>query len=160
VRISGTQVPPGYLRWAGAGVGVVVLGVLIAVVVSVFGLFGFAAADTTGSTATATVAKGVPCDKPGTMETVTFTVGGKDRTAWFDGCGHGDGEPVQITVPADTTAKDLVVHSSAAAVGGTDSADQLGLLLIVLSAMAGAGYAFLVRRGPRTARLPTALRLT
>jgi len=138
---------------------VVVLGVLIAVVVSVFGLFGFAAADTAGSTVTARVTTGAPCDRPDGMETVTFKAGGKERTARFDGCGHGTGEPVEITLPADAGAEGLVVHSADAAVGSTDSADQLGLLLIVLSGVAGAGYAFVVRRGPRTSRLPAALRL-
>ncbi len=151
-------VPTGYLRWAAAGTGVVVLGVLIAVLVSVLGLFGTAEQDH-GTTTKATVVTGTPCDRSGATETVSFRAAGKDHKARFDGCGHTKGEPVEVTVPAAPLPADLVVHAAEAAVGDSEDGEGLGLLLIVVSGIAGAGYAFLVRRGPRANRLPRALRL-
>lgn len=150
-------IPPGYLRWAAVGTGVVVLSVAIAVVVSLLGLFGPDAEQ--GTTVQATVVTGAPCDRAGATETVTFKQAGRDRQARFDGCGHAKGEPVDITVPAGATGDDLVVHAAQAAVGDREAGAGLGLLLLVLSGIVGAGYAFLVRRGPRTNRLPQTLRL-
>jgi len=158
VRISGLLIPPGYLRWAAAGTGVVVLGVLIAVLVSVLGVFGASAVDQ-GTTVRATVVTGASCDKLGATETVKFTAAGEDDQVRFDGCGHAKGEPVSVMVPAGPLGKDLVVHAAEAAVGDSEDGEGLGLLLIVVSGIAGAAYAFLVRRGPRTNQLPPALRL-
>jgi hypothetical protein len=158
VRISGVDVPPGYLRWAAAGTGVVLLGVLIAVLVSVLGLFGTSTEDQ-GTTVQARVVTGAACAKAGATETVTFSSGGREHRARFDGCGHAKDEPVSITVPAGPLSENLVVHSANAAVGDSRDGDGLGLLLIVVSGVAGAGYAFLIRRGPRVNRLPPALRL-
>jgi hypothetical protein len=158
VRIRGVLIPPGYLRWAAAGTGIVVLGTLIAVLVSAIGLFG-ASREDRGTKTLATVVSGVPCDRAGATETVAFTASGRDHRARFDGCGHAKGEPVDVTVPAGPLTEDLVVHAADAAVGDSKDGEGLGLLLIVVSGMAGAGYAFLLRRGPRTTRLPPVLRL-
>jgi hypothetical protein len=158
VRISGLPIPPGCLRWAAAGTGVVVLGVLVAVLVSVLGVFGAAAVDQ-GAAVRAKVVAGTSCASAGATETVTFEAAGKDHRVRFDGCGHAKGEPVSVMVPPGPPAKDLVVHAAEAAVGDSEDGEGLGLLLIVVSGMAGAAYAFLVRRGPRTNRLPPALRL-
>jgi hypothetical protein len=158
VRIWGLDIPPGYLRWAAAGAGVVVLGVLIAVLVSVVGVFGSSSEDQ-GATVRATVVTGVACSNVNATETVTFTVGDRSHQARFDGCGHAENEPVDVTVPAGELPDTLVVHAAAAAMGDREEGEGLGLLLIVVSGTAGAAYAFLIRRGPRTTRLPTPLRL-
>lgn len=158
MRIWGVLIPPGYLRWAAAGTGVVVLGMLVAGVVSGVGLFGTARVDQ-GGKARATVVSGASCVHAGPAETVSFMADGRDRRARFDGCGHAKGEPVDITVPAGGLSGDLVVHAADAAVGDSQDGEDLGLLLIVVSGIGGAAYAFLLRRGPRTTRLPSALRL-
>jgi hypothetical protein len=132
--------------------------VLIAVLVSVLGLFGASAADQ-GTIVQARVVTGAACVKAGATEMVTFKAGGREHKARFDGCGHAKDEPVSITVPAGPVSGNLVVHSADAAVGDSQDGDGLGLLLIVVSGVAGAGYAFLIRRGPRVNRLPPALRL-
>jgi hypothetical protein len=132
--------------------------VLIAVVVSVSGLFGSSPEDQ-GNAVRATVVTGVPCNRPSATETVRFTASGRERRARYDGCGHAENEPVEVTVPTGTLSPDLVVHAADAAKGDSEDGEGLGLLLIVVSGMAGAGYAFLVRRGPRTAELPAVLRL-
>jgi hypothetical protein len=158
VRIAGVLVPPGYLRWAAAGAGVVLLGTLIATAVGIAGLFG-ASVEDQGRTVEARVVAGSPCDKPGATEKVRFTMDEKDHEVRFDGCGHAEEEEVAVTVPDGPLTGDLVVHAAEAAVGDSKDGEGLGLLLIVVSGMAGAGYAFLVRRGPRTTRLPKTLRL-
>lgn len=156
-----SEVPPGYVRWAAMGVGVLLLSVAIAVVVGALGLFGFtSSAEDAGKRVPARVAAGAPCAKAGATETVTFTLRGKERTASFDGCGHAKGEPVDIVVPAGAApAGKLVVHSAGAAVGDKAPGEELGLVLLVGSGLGGACYAFLVRRGSRSGRLPAPLRL-
>ena len=158
MRIWGVLIPPGYLRWTAASAGVVVLGVLMAVLVGHIGLFGSSLADQ-GQKTRASVVAGVPCASAGAMETVTFKAGGKEQKARFDGCGHAKGESVDVTVPGDAAGGDPVVHAADAAVGDGHAGDRLGLVLIAFSGMAGAVFAFLLRRGPRTRRLPPALRL-
>lgn len=162
MRIRGVQIPPGYLRWAAAGAGVVVLGILIAVLVSATGLFGTSQEDQ-GTTVRATVVAGVPCNHPGATETVKFTIRNQTHQARFDGCGHAKNEPVDVTIPSgipsDALPKSLLVHAADAAMGDQEAGEGLGLLLVVVSGTAGATYAFLIRRGPRTTRLPPPLRL-
>lgn len=161
MRIAGWQVPPGYLRWAAVGLGLVAVGVAVAVVASALGLFGFSAAtEDAGTRVSARVSAGAPCSASGTTETVTFKVDGADRQARFDGCGHAKGEPVEILVPPGPARDDLVVHSAGAAVGDSPPGEDLGFVLFVVGGLAGAGYAFLLRRGPRGADLPPALRLS
>jgi len=132
--------------------------VLIAVVVSVSGLFGSSPEDQ-GTDVRATVVTGVPCNRPGATETVRFTHARKPHQARFDGCGHTKNEPVEVKVPTGPLPPDQLVHASNAARGDSENGEGLGLLLIVVSGMAGATYAFLVRRGPRTTKLPPTLRL-
>ena len=158
MRIWGVLIPPGYLRWSAVGAGVVLLGPVVAVLVSAVGLFGESPEDL-GAKVRATVVTGTSCARAGATETVTFKHQGKDRGARFDGCGHAKGENVEVTVPTGTLTPNLVVHAADATVGDSKDGEGLGLLLIVVSGAAGAGYAFLIRRGPRTNRLPATLRL-
>lgn len=158
MRIWGVLIPLGYLRWAAAGAGVVVLGALIAALVNTVGLFDASQQDQ-GEKTRASVVAGVSCTQAGVMETVTFKAGGKEHRVRFDGCGHAKGEPVEVTVPTGPLGGDIVVHAADAAVGDSKDGEGLGLLLIVVSGMAGAAYAFLLRRGPRNAPLPAPLRL-
>lgn len=150
------RIPPGYLRWAGVGAGVLLLGVVIATVVNLAGLLDTDDGESS-RTVPATVVTGAPCTANGASETVSLVVDGRERTARFDGCGHREGEPVEVSVPADPGAE-LVVRA-AQATSGSGDLGGLGSVLVVVSGVAGAGYAFLVRRGPRTAQLPAPLRL-
>lgn len=160
MRISGWQVPPGYLRWAAAGLALLLLSVAIATIVSVLGLFGFsAAAEDAGTRVSAKVATSSPCDRLNAFEIVTFKYQGEDRQARFDGCGHAKDEPVEILLPPGPVVDSMVVHSAGAAVGDSAPGEGLGLVLLVASGLAGAAFAFLVRRGPRSNALPRALRL-
>lgn len=134
------------------------LAVVIAVLANLFGLLG-ADGGEAGRTVSATVVTGAPCTESGAAETVTFTLDGRDREARFDGCGHQEGEPVQIAVPPDAGADNLTVHAAQATTGTDGPGSGLLFVLIILSGLAGGGYAVLVRRGPRTNPLPAPLRL-
>jgi hypothetical protein len=159
VRISGWQIPPGYLRWVAAGLGLLLLSVAIAALVSALGLFGFASsADDAGTRVSAKVAAGAPCNRPNARETVTFKRAGEDQQVRFDGCGHEKGEPVDILIPPGPVVESMVVQSAGTAVTTTPG-EGLAFVLLVGGGLAGAGYAFLIRRGPRNAPLPRALRL-
>lgn len=152
------RIPPAYLRWTAVGAGVVLLAVVIAVLANLFGLLGDEV-DHAGRTVSATVVTGAPCTASGASETVRFTLDGTEHEARFDGCGHQEGEAVEIDVPPNVTDDDLVVHAAQATTGTDGPGSGLPFVLIILSGMAGAGYAFLVRRGPRTNQLPAPLRL-
>lgn len=136
------------------------LAVASATLASTLGLTGFtASAENVGTRVTATVSAGVPCGgSAATTETVTYGADGRERRARFDGCGHTEGELVEITVPPDAP-DDVLVHSAGATVGDGAPGEGLGGVLLVAAALAGAGYAFLVRRGPRGTPPPPALRL-
>lgn len=134
------------------------LAVVIAVLANLFGLLG-GEVDDAGRTVSATVVTGAPCTDSGASETVTFTLDGREREGRFDGCGHQEGELVEIAVPQNVGDDDLVVHAAEATTGTDGPGSGVPFVLIILSGMAGACYAFLVRRGPRTAKLPAPLRL-
>ncbi len=160
MRISGWQVPPGYLRWAAAGSVLLLLGVAMAILVSALGLFGFTAdSEDAGTRVSATVTAGTPCDRPNAVETVTFKQNGADLRARFDGCGHDKGESVVILLPPGPVVESMVVHSAGAAVGDSAPGEGLGLVLLVGSGLAGATYVYLVRRGDRRTPLPPTWRL-
>lgn len=141
------QISPGHVRWAAIVAGVVLLGTGIAVVVGAFGLFGFSPPVPEATRVEARVIAGTPCDQQGGTETVTFTLDGRERQACFDGCGHQPGEPVEVAVPVGAADADLVVHAAQATTGDAGPRRSVGLGLLVVSGMAGAGYAYLVRFG-------------
>ncbi len=142
------------------GLGILLLSVAIAAIVGLAGLFGatVSTADA-GTSVPAKVATGAPCSQPNAAETVTFRYRGDDRQARFDGCGHAKGEPVEILLPAGPITDSTVVQAAGTAVGGGVAGEGLASVLLVTSGIAGAGYAFLVRRGPKQKALPRPLRL-
>lgn len=113
---------------------------MLTVIIGTLGWFGLEAGESDGGRqAEAKVVTGQPCDQPGT-EAVTFQQDGRDRRADFDGCGHQEGETVQIRIPSPTAT---LVHSADATTGEANHARGLGLLLLTLSGVAGATYALL-----------------
>ena len=141
---STLRLPPISARWAALSGGVVLLSVLIAVVVGSFGWFGFGEGDAGGQVMQAKVTRAQPCSPPGGMETVEFTVNGQTRQADFNGCGHQNGEPVDIRLTPGNT----VVGAADATTGSGDNGQGLGLVLLVVAGIAGAAGGLLVRRGP------------
>jgi hypothetical protein len=142
---STLRLPPIDARWATLSGGVFLLSVLVAVVVGSFGWFGFGEGESAGGRVMpAKVIKAEPCNPPGAMETVEFTVDGQTRRADFNGCGHQNGEPVDIRLAPGNT----VVGAADATTGSSDNDDGLGLVLLVVAGIAGAAGGLLVRRGP------------
>ena len=108
-------------------------------------------------TATATVVTGLECGRPGQGETVTFTDGGREVRAQLDACGHGEGETVEVAVPAEGDKS--LVRVASAAPGNEGPGRRLSLPLLMFSTFAGAGYAVLVKRGPRRPVPPAGARV-
>jgi hypothetical protein len=160
VRNTGRQLPAAYLRWAATGLGLVVLSVALAVLVSALGLFGFgSAAGDTGTRVSARVTTEAPCNRPSTFEIVSFKLQGQDREARLDGCGHAKGEIVDVLLPPGPVVDSMVVQSAGTAVDTSGPGEGLRIVLLVVSGLAGAVYAFLVIRGSKRRPLPRALRL-
>lgn len=156
MRISGVRVPTAYLRWAALGIGLFLFAIAVTIAANMVGLTGFtAAAQDPGTRVTATVSAGAPCDRAGANERVTFTHRGQEREVRFDGCGHTEGEQVEITVPT-TPTEDLVVHAAQATTGTAAPTEGVGSLLLLTASTAGAVYAYLLRRPPtEDSRIPT-----
>jgi hypothetical protein len=157
VRISGVQVPSRYFRWAALGIGLFLFAVVLTVAANLLGLSGFTASgEDIGTRMTATISAGAPCDRAGANERVKFTQNGRELEVRFDGCGHTEGEQVEVTVPSGAS-DDVVVHAAQAAVGDAAPTAGLGSLLLLTASTAGAAYAYLLLRGPRGAPLPAPL---
>ncbi|MFD1051263.1 hypothetical protein ACFQ1S_39860, partial [Kibdelosporangium lantanae] len=80
---------------------VVILGTVLTLTLWLLapGLFGLSAATPATTTVSATVSKGATCGQAPDGEVVTFKQDGQQHQARFDGCGHRDGEPVDVSVP-------------------------------------------------------------
>lgn len=117
------------------------------------GLFGITN-QAKGTTVRAEVVKPTPCAGGTAEEAVKFEFGGRPREGTLDGCGHGQGERVNIVVPDGAGAGTISVHAADVAVGASDPRRSIGLALLVFSCFSGGMYVLLVLRGPR--RLATA----
>ncbi|MBP2320658.1 hypothetical protein JOF56_001043 [Kibdelosporangium banguiense] len=111
------------------------------------GLFGLDEDAPAATQVTATVMKGSGCADAGDGELITFKQDGKEHHAKLDGCGHREGEPVDVSVPSNTSGE-LVVHAAAAAMGDSDGRRPLAFILLMLSGFAGGGFAVLWFRPP------------
>lgn len=99
-----------------------------------------------GRPGTAKVIQSAPCGASTRGDLVEVKVDGKPRQARFDGCGHAQGQQLQVLVPADP-GTDFKVQPADA---GTTSASgenhsRLNWVLLTLSGVAGGGYALLLR---------------
>lgn len=106
------------------------------------GLFGLDANQPVTTSVTATVTKGAGCGQAEDGELVTFKQDGKQHQAKLDGCGHTEGEPVDVSVPAGASG-DLVVHAAEAAVGESDGSRPVAFILFLLANLAGGGFAYI-----------------
>ncbi|WP_072481651.1 hypothetical protein [Amycolatopsis australiensis] len=110
------------------------------------GLLGITG-DTLGAPVAAEVTKPAPCDKPDAVETVKFTVAGKTHVGTFNGCGHGQGERVDVSVPDQLPDQGTVtVQAADTSPGASDARRPLGLALLVFACFSGGMYVYLVLR--------------
>ncbi len=114
---------------------------MFTVLLGTLGWFGLDPDEADGGRQTeAKVVTGQPCDRLAT-EVVTFQQDGRERRANFDGCGHQEGEAVQIRVPSPTAT---LVHAADATAGEGNEGRGLSLLLLTVSGIAGGGYGLLM----------------
>lgn len=97
-------------------------------------------------TAQATVTRKAACNAADPYDTVTFRAGGKQQRARLNACGNGKGSQVRIVVPGNVGSETVV--SMAVTEQGTlpDGYRRIGVALLVLGCLGGAGYAFLLRK--------------
>ncbi|HVV10753.1 hypothetical protein [Amycolatopsis sp.] len=144
-----------HVRWNSLLVAVLV-GIAVVVIVWWAGpgaLGGSDAAQGTVTSATVTVA--AECSNADASETVQFEFGGQTHTGSLDACGHDKNDKVDILVPTGIGAGTVDVHLADVNVGHSDLRRPVGLVLLALSCISGAVYAFLVQRGPRRPALVT-----
>lgn len=105
---------------------------------------------TAGHVVEATVTHKAPCGTSDPHDTVSFTTGGAKQQAKLNACGHSKGATVRILAPDEVTKGTLV--SLAVTEKGTIPVGyrRIGVALLVLGCVAGAGYSFLFRRGRKS----------
>ena len=107
------------------------------------GLLGITS-DNLGAPVQAEVTKPAACDKPDAVETVKFTVAGKTHEGTLNGCGHGQGERVEVSVPEQLPDQGAVaVHAADTSVGSSDARRPLGLALLVFACFSGGMFVYL-----------------
>jgi hypothetical protein len=100
--------------------------------------------DDLGAPVPAEVTKPAPCDRPDAVETVTFTVAGKTHQGTLNGCGHGQGEHIEVGVPEELPDQGTVtVRAADTSAGSSDARRPIGLALLVFACFSGGMFAYL-----------------
>jgi hypothetical protein len=134
---------------------VILLGsVLVGVGVVLLVWWPGSASSAEGHRASATVVTSASCQGGNQYDTVELTIDGQKKRARLDGCGHHEGEVLDVQVPDGAAGGDMLVQSADAAPAGSGISRRLSVLLVTISALAGAGYAHLLRRRPGDPLLP------
>lgn len=94
--------------------------------------------------AKATVIESASCGSSAGGDLVQVRIGGQERRARFDGCGHLPGQELSVLVPVDP-GEEFVVRPPAEE--GAGARERLTRVLLVLAGVAGGGYALLLRSG-------------
>lgn len=143
---------PGPVRWL---VLVLVVGLLgFAAAVAVFLVRSSGSADAGGTTLDATVTNPAPCSAADARDGIEYQLNGKTQQAKLDGCGHIKGAQLSVLLPAGTAAGAPVREAGTKPAAGEAFVGRLTPFLVVLAALAGAGYVFVLTgaRLPKTAR--------
>jgi hypothetical protein len=134
------------LHWKSVAVAAVV-GVLVVVLTWLAGPGLFGGGETPqGTVVQAEITKPTLCSVANAQETVRFPLGGTTRDGTLNACGHGQGERVDITVPADAGDGLIQVNTATVVAGSNDLRRPVALGLLAISSLAGACYAFLLIR--------------
>jgi hypothetical protein len=96
---------------------------------------------------TATVVQSVPCSTAVPEDVVEVVVHGVPEQARLDGCGHTQGQRIQVEVPRNAPGHNLEVQMYTPGMNsGTGSAPgRLDWVLLTLAVIAGGGYVLLLR---------------
>jgi hypothetical protein len=120
---------------------------------AVFAWSGSGTSEAGGERVTSTVVTPVACSAPGAHDIVTLTVGGTERRAKLDGCGHFPGETVDVLAPADLTDGGTVMVATATPESPADVPARLAVLLLVLASLAGGLLGFVLAPWPTPLQL-------
>ncbi|MEU5264013.1 hypothetical protein [Amycolatopsis sp. NPDC021455] len=113
--------------------------------------------DAVGAPVQAEVTKPAPCDKPDAVETVKFTVAGKAHEGKLNGCGHGQGERVEVVVPDVLPDQGTVTVTAAdTSMGSSDARRPVGLALLVFACFSGGMFVYLWLSIPLRPKTPAA----
>ncbi|MEV6624042.1 hypothetical protein AB0M83_44165 [Amycolatopsis sp. NPDC051106] len=100
--------------------------------------------DDLGAPVTAEVTKPAPCDRPDAVETVKFTIAGKTHQGTLNGCGHGQGERVDVGVPEVLPDQGTVtVRVADTSAGASDARRPIGMALLVFACFSGGMFVYL-----------------
>ncbi|WIY07268.1 hypothetical protein QRX60_05625 [Amycolatopsis mongoliensis] len=100
--------------------------------------------DDLGAPVQAEVTKPAPCDRPDAVETVKFTVAGKTHVGTLNGCGHGQGERVDVGVPEVLPDQGTVtVRAADTSAGASDARRPVGMALLVFACFSGGMFVYL-----------------
>ena len=78
-----------------------------------------------------------------------FTVAGKTHEGTLNGCGHGQGERVDVGVPEELPDQGTVaVRAADTSAGASDARRPLGLALLVFACFSGGMFVYLWLRIP------------
>lgn len=100
--------------------------------------------DDLGAPVPAEVTKPAACDKPDAVETVKFTVAGKTHEGTLNGCGHGQGERIDVGVPEVLPDQGTVtVRAADTSAGASDARRPVGLALLVFACFSGGMFVYL-----------------
>jgi len=100
--------------------------------------------DDLGAPVTAEVTKPAPCDRPDAVETVKFTIAGKTHQGTLNGCGHGQGERVDVGVPEELPDQGTVtVRAADTSAGASDARRPIGMALLVFACFSGGMFVYL-----------------
>ncbi len=100
--------------------------------------------ETAGQRVSATVVTTGSCGAR-ELDLVEVQVDGGPREARLDGCGHREGETLDVLLPADTSG-DLTVQTAGAVSDAAPLSVRLATLMLCLSGLAGGFYAYLINR--------------
>lgn len=92
--------------------------------------------------AKAKVVESAPCGAAAGRDLVEVRVDGEVRQAPFDGCGHTRGQQLKVQIPVDSGEEFVVRPDEPDTVGAQD---RVTWVLLTLAAVAGGGYALLLR---------------
>ncbi len=99
-----------------------------------------------GTSVKATVTRTASCASSTPNDALTAPVGGRPMNLLFNGCGNSVGTKITVLVPSGATANTMVSSTSAAPGTATGLSHRVAFLLLVVSAAAGGGFAYLLHR--------------
>ncbi|HEY4460268.1 MAG TPA: hypothetical protein VGN81_38520 [Pseudonocardiaceae bacterium] len=126
--------------------GLVVIAVAVFALWLLSGLTGMRPAADTGTSAQATVTKTASCSAATPNDTLTAQVAGKPVNLLLNGCGNSVGTKLTVLVPSGATANTVVNPSSAAPGTASGLSHRVAFLLLVVAAVAGGGFGYLLYR--------------